>query len=228
MALIGDSHAQHLAFGVRERFVETAENPIALVSGGCYPVMTGGREHGDFMQCSQDFIDKAFTYVLESDEIEKVILSGYGVWELLRRRAHEPELLEPSEIKTRQAMLLAGMQETVGRLLASGKKVLLIADNPELMGNPAHCSTKTADWFGKCPLRLARRDVDLSLKEMDQIIQDLQSVHPTLEVFDPRSVFCDEDFCYSGTPEESWYRDYDHVTPAGSIRIINAALQGFE
>ncbi|WP_306121161.1 acyltransferase family protein [Roseovarius sp. MMSF_3359] len=223
-AIIGDSHAQHLAFGIREVFADTTENPIIFVSGGCFPVVTKGREIDGFMQCAQDFIDKSIAYAIEDQGIKQVVLSGYGVWELLRRRAHEPEHLDPAEIEQRQALLLEGLQETVGRLLASGKQVLLISDNPEMIHSPVHCSTRAAGWFGKCPLRLAREDVDRSLREMDQIIEKLKLSHPELHVHDPRAVFCDAEFCYSGTAAQSWYRDHDHLTPAGAVRLVEDAV----
>ncbi len=228
MAVIGDSHAQHLASGIRDALAESPENPIIFVSGGCFPVMTGGREYDGFMQCADDFIDKSLAYTLENDGIGKVVLSGYGVWELLKQRAHDDPYLSQPEIDTRQALLLEGMRATVGKLLAAGKKVLLISDNPELMVNPAHCSTRAAGWFGNCPQRLPRSDVDDSLREMDQILRDLQTFHPNLAVFDPRTVFCDAAFCYSGDPQDSWYRDHDHLTPAGSVRLMQPALRGFD
>ncbi len=224
VAVIGDSHAQHLAFGIREVFDGTGENPIIFVSGGCFPVLTQGREFDGFMQCAQDFIDKSVAYVLEDQGIQRVILSGYGVWELLRRRAHEPETLDPAEIEMRQALLLEGLRETVGQLQAAGKHVLLISDTPEMIDNPTHCSTRAAGWFGKCPFRLSRGDVDRSLREMDQIIKDLKASHPALEVYDPREVFCDIEFCYSGAPAQNWYRDHDHLTPAGAVRLVEGAL----
>ena len=227
LAIIGDSHAQHLVFGVRKALAETSENPIAFVSGGCYPVITQGREFENFMQCNQDFIDRSFAYTLENEKITKVILSGYGVWELLRKRAHDRAYLKPAEIELRQALMLEGMRKTVEMLLAGGKKVMLITDSPEMIANPAHCSTKTAGWFGQCPYRISRSDVDASMKEMDQIIRELQNDHPALVVFDPRSVLCDENYCYSGRPHENWYRDHDHFTPAGSEIVINSALPHF-
>lgn len=66
------------------------------------------------------------------------------------------------------------------------------------------------------------------LREMDQVIKDLQDFHPELEVFDPRSVFCDAEYCYSGAPGENWYRDRDHLTPTGSIKLVDQALRGFD
>ena len=227
LAVIGDSHALHLASGVRQLYANSSENPIAFVGGGCYPVMTQGRELEGFMQCPKDFIDKSFAYALENEEISRVVLSGYGTWELLRTRAHSSRTLDQATIEIRQAMLLDGMRKTVGMLLGSGKKVLLITDSPEMLENPSHCSTLAASWSGRCPHRVPRSEVDNRLKEMDQVIEDLQKIHPELEVFDPRSVLCDDDYCYSGAPGENWYRDRDHLTPTGSIKLVEQALREF-
>ncbi|WP_299844540.1 acyltransferase family protein [uncultured Roseovarius sp.] len=227
LAIIGDSHAGHLATGLKAILDASDENPLVLLSPGCYPAITQPNEYERFLKCENNFIDKAITYVSQKPSIKKVILSGYGNLELHKYKVHQTQKLDPAETEIREGLLLNGLREAVGLLLSSGKKLRLISENPEMIDHPAHCSTKLARWLGTCPQRVALSDVNARATQIDRIIRGVKDFHPKLEVFDPRSVLCDAEFCYSGSTEKNWYQTRDHLTPAGSIKLVKEALKGF-
>ena len=227
LAIIGDSHAGHLASGLKKALSDSNENPLVLLSPGCYPATTQPNEFERFLKCDKDFIDKALAHVSQDPGIKRVIFSGYGNLELHKYKVHQTHKLDPAETEIRENLLLNGLRDSVGIMLTAGKKLMLISDNPEMIEHPAHCSTKFARWLGICPQRVALSDVNVRAEHMDRIISDLQEFYPALQVFDPRSVLCDEEFCYSGSEETNWYQTRDHLTPAGSVELVERALRNF-
>ena len=227
LAVVGDSHAGHLATGLKKVYQGTADNPMILLSPGCYPAISQPNESEHFLNCDQDFIDKALAHISNESGISKVILSGFGNMELHNYGAHQNQKQEPEAAKIRKSLMRKGLREAVQVLLQSSKKLMLISDNPEMIEHPAHCSIRLARWFGTCPRRIPLSVVNERAREINQIISSVRNAFPALLVFDPQSVFCDGECCYSGTRENNWYQTRDHLTPAGSIALVERALDGF-
>ena len=226
-AVIGDSHAGHLASGIRELYDGSAENPLILLSGGCYPTISRDTGVDGFMDCEQGFMDKAIIHVLADPRIGKVVLSGYGNLELLGYQAYQDQTITAPELAARQRQLLDGLRETVGLLISGGKQVRFITDTPEMTEHPAHCSSRFARVFGTCPHKVARSEVDERSQPMSEIVTQLQEAFPALEVVDGNTVLCDESYCYSGSTEVNWYQNRHHLTPAGSELLVKEVFRDF-
>lgn len=227
LVIVGDSHAGHLASGLRHIYADTDENPLVLLSGGCYPTLTRDTPYDSFMRCDQGFMDRALAHIGTLDSVDRIVMSGYGNRQLLRYKPHLSFSLDPSEIAARQALLRDGLTETIETLLATGKRLRFISDTPEMVEHPAYCSTRFAQYLTACPRRVSRADVDARAKPMDEIVAHLRNTFPSLEIFDGRSVFCDAEVCVSGTRDTNWFQTRNHLTPAGSIKLVQDALKGF-
>ncbi|WP_306113174.1 MULTISPECIES: acyltransferase family protein [unclassified Roseovarius] len=227
MAVIGDSHAGHLASGIREFYEGSDENVLILLSGGCYPTVSRATDSEDFMQCEQGFMDKAIAHVIADPDIAKVIVSGYGNLELLGNQAFHGTDFAASDVPGRQELLTDGLIETIGGLMGAGKKVLFITDNPEMIEHPAHCSTRFASLLGTCPHKVSQSEFEERSQPMNAVTARVQAAFPDLQVVDGKTVFCDGSYCYSGSAEANWYQNRHHLTPTGSLMLVEHALGGF-
>ena len=225
--VVGDSHAGHLASGLRARYADTDENPMVLLSGGCYPTVSRDTPYKNFMTCDQDFMDKAIAYVIDLEAVKRVVISGYGNLEILRFKPHHGITLEPDELDARQALLQEGLHETISLFLEAGKRLLFLSDTPEFFDHPAQCSTRFAAFTGTCPRYVPRTEVDDRSVRIDAIVETLPQAFPDLEIFDGRSAFCDDTVCVSGTETTNWFQTHNHLTPAGSIMLVEKAFQDF-
>lgn len=227
MAVIGDSHAGHLAQGIRKRYAGTDENVMILLSGGCYPTTSRDTGFPRFMECEQDFMDKAIPYLAAHPDIPKIMVAGYGNLELLGNEAyHGQEGLAPN-LPLRQALLTEGLIETIGMFVDAGKKVRYITDNPEMLENPAHCSARFASFIETCPHKVDQQAFEERSKPMTAVLAEVQAAIPELEIVDGKAVFCDGTYCYSGTSDTSWYQHHHHLTPAGGILLVEDVFRDF-
>lgn len=227
LAVIGDSHAGHLASGLRQYFEGSDENILILLSGGCYPTLSRDTGLDDFMNCEQGFMDKAIPHIAANPDITRVIVSGYGNLELLGNQAFHGADFAALDVPGRQELLTGGLIETIGLLSDAGKTVLFITDNPEMIEHPAHCSTRFASLLGTCPHQVSQRAFEVRSQPMNAVVADLQAAFSDLMVADGKSVFCDGTYCYSGSAEANWYQNRHHLTPVGSMMLVEHALRGF-
>lgn len=109
LAIIGDSHAEHLFIGVAES--------LPLDNVVFYPT-------GDMPFTSNKQLDKTFNYVLNEPSINAVMLNA--IW------ARKVELSKFSDWKR-------DLNETVDRLTSAGKTVYLIDDVPDFSFQPSRC-----------------------------------------------------------------------------------------
>lgn len=109
LAIIGDSHAEHLFIGVAESL--PSDNVVF------YPT-------GDMPFVSNKQLEKTFSYVLHEPSINAVMLNA--VW------VRKVELAKFSEWKN-------DLQATVDELTSAGKTVYLIDDVPDFSFQPSRC-----------------------------------------------------------------------------------------
>jgi hypothetical protein len=74
VAVIGDSHAGHLAPGLREAVGNRPENLVVMFHAGCYPFYSTETDGEKHFKCAGDLIDNALNYAVRSSTIRTIVL----------------------------------------------------------------------------------------------------------------------------------------------------------
>ena len=148
------------------------------------------------------------------------MLSGYGLLELTGHRADEHKNITSSDLENRSEQLYSDLEQTVLGIIMSGKRVVIISDNPELLDDPKICrySTHKAE---ECDVKVERSIVNERLKVINSIYDRLKSKITDMTILNPASAFCDSKYCYASGNGSIWYQSTDHLTPSGARRLFN-------
>jgi peptidoglycan/LPS O-acetylase OafA/YrhL len=128
------------------------------------------------------------------------------------------------DIQSKTKAFNVGLSSAVKALQASGKRVVIVIDNPELPYFPKKCLARNLLPAGDC--RIPRAAVDQREYRERLLIADVAARHPGVVVFDPTSVFCNRDFCSPLKNGFLLYTDSHHLGQSGSS-VVTAAFLGF-
>jgi hypothetical protein len=220
LAILGDSHAgQYLVEGLEQLFPDEVLMGLGYVR--CLPFAYDGFMNEGCQRVRAgvlDFLDK-------QSSIKTVIITGYwaylmaGDFEMHAdrwRRARQPTAEQVASFQRNAQLFLS-------RVLASGKRVILMRDVPDLDFDPRQC-------FDVRPLRLApaQRVRDCWIDEAgyrqraqraEQALDELLARFPAVETFDPRPLLCRDGRCHASDGALPLYYDGDHLNPHGA-RIV--------
>ena len=233
VALIGDSHANSLYPGLRAALAEKGEGLLHLGAPGCAPLLDTDLVRG------QDRVDRdcmgmvnhLINSVASHPTVAIVALAmrgprhmygtGFGPVEASMKRKEIRWLGAPPGAGLAE-MFGGALGATVERLLAAGKRVVIVADWPELGFDPRACLNLRPVQFarpepGRCVVSLAAAQE--RNREFRALLASLQSRHPGLQVFDPWPLLCDELACQALQQTAPLYRDNNHLSVLGSSLI---------
>ena len=237
--LVGDSHADHLFFGLATRLGSRISNDT---SPGCIPFFNVDRYDSRFApgRCAQLMNDTLERFI-DDDAKKTIILSTMGPVYLDNTpfRGKEPERVEGQNviltnepgISDRWLIFERGMRDTLARLTsAPGKKVVFVIDVPELGVEERFCdvSGKSVQVFGKRvqvrspdydQCRIPRAEFDERAMRYHQLVHDVVDDFPSVSVLDPTALFCDAEHCYGYEGQRRLYRDTDHLSEYGSYLV---------
>ncbi len=235
VALLGDSHANALAPGLRAKVEESGAALTQITKASCLPLLGYAEDIADrpahFAQCLE-FQDKAFRRVMEDRSIDTVILAGF--W----------SAVETAPLRARDGRLaglpLEGLKEALGATITAlekaGKKVVLVQDVPLFAFDPY------ARFVGdRIPLRRAAEQAlrsgvtadsagQLNADALSQalkpdasmaVVQAVAMSHPAVLLVDPRSGLCAGPACRYAAEGKLYYLDWQHLTPDGAHAAVN-------
>jgi len=118
-------------------------------------------------------------------------------------------------------MFAAAFRNTVLRLSASGKNVVIFVDWPELDFNPRSCLPRPVAVFSHVrPLcGVPRSQVDARNRAYREAIFKMKREFSGLRVFDPFPYLCDSRACYAMQAGHLLYQDDNHLSAAGSAYL---------
>lgn len=234
--LIGDSHAVSLYPGMRDMLQATPENVFHLGRGGCVPffdVDSFDRKNDEASRHHCKTIsNQALTIAETNSSIHTVILASRGPLYLsgkgfflndygdekahdrLLKSAHHPEFEDQYQIWD------MAMRETLDRLLAKGKRVVFVLDNPELGFDPKSC-VDSRPWRltsqqVRQPCAVPRKDFDERNQKYRELVAAVLKDYPTVKVFDAAAQLCDTEWCWAMKDGQMLYRDDDHLSLDGA------------
>ncbi len=229
--LIGDSHAAALYRGLASAYAQHSQTLMNLGEAGCAPFYDtesyalGMREERD----CRPIVNRMLDFAVSTPSVRTIILSVRGPMHMLGADFGEdatgaPEMLswDGAPKNSSQAdVFAAAFENTVRRLSATGKNVVLFVDWPELGFDPRSCLPRPEPLFSRVrPLcGVPRAQVDARNRAYRQVIFNLKNEFSGLRVFDPFPYLCDSAACYAMQAGHLLYRDDNHLSAAGSIYL---------
>jgi hypothetical protein len=224
---IGDSHAFFNSMGLIDYFAKSNQNFSIIYQGGCLPYFDIQIFRGEKETCSDNMRD-ALNFAIQSNEINTVLLMSRGSWYIhggelnSKQDTFKISILNNESIKNRSEIFYTGLHNTISKILESGKKVILVVDNPELGFNPKHCSKSrpyyiTDNYNADCTQPIT--DLDEYDKAYNEIIQKVRNEYPMMEIYDIPKYLCDNEKCFAKINSTILYSDKNHLSAAGSKYI---------
>lgn len=228
--LIGDSHAGHLATGLRKQSIAKDINIAILLYPACFPffpVLSDGKE---YFSCSHDFIKNSLEYAIMTPSIKVVLLSGYAGLVLHQARLYsEEKKISKDAFDSNVVAFEAGMNATLEKLERAGKKVVYIVDNPELIDDPASCVDRHVPFVSPhCDLDLPRKNVMERNSAHYRLLENYKARHPNLIIASIPDALCTESVCRGVIDGMLLYASRDHLSPAGSEYVVNRIWPAIE
>lgn len=244
IAIWGDSHATPLVPPVAERAEDLGKRVKMLVYTNCLPVF--GYTRSDDTDCGR-FNNNVKDYVIGNDDVEMVIMLGRypfqlngevfdnregGVEDNSAIKAistrHADGLIESDE--TRVDVIGDLIKQTVGQLIADGKRVVLVYPVPEVGWDTPYLLAKESIYGVErnAPLstsyQVFKERVATSYRQLSKVTE-----HPNLLRVIPEDLFCNtylEDRCAAQLDEGLLYYDYDHLSRLGATLVVEHIFTG--
>lgn len=228
IALLGDSHANALFYGVAHHYERLGKGVVNFSLPGC-PMLYGisARQADGIDTCER--AGRILDYVKASTTITDVILHTRGPFYTSGRGFGEAEsrawvnLVDTKEgVADNQKVYLAALDRTLESLIEASKRITIILDVPELGFDPRKC-------FQSRPLSIlavSTQRCSVPIEEFQSrnadYLRDLMYIlarFPSIEVKDPASLFCDRRSCRVNVENKILYRDSGHLSYEGSIWV---------
>ncbi|WP_130834202.1 acyltransferase family protein [[Erwinia] mediterraneensis] len=226
VALVGDSHAAALRTSVANYAQRRNKALFQLTKASCPFLLgttrdvTGRPAHAH--QCTT--FNNSVMRTLLSDRIDEVVITAY--WTAGMEKARGKGYLAPynPQLNNLQA-LKAGMDKVVARLLAAGKKVMIIEDAPSLAIDPLRYSNNRhiplrrqlnallTAWNGESPVMERTHLVHFPAREIDTLLESYRQ--PGVRVVSLRKNLCSEQGCLISARGLPVYYDDNHLSPHG-------------
>jgi peptidoglycan/LPS O-acetylase OafA/YrhL len=220
--LIGDSHSNHLWPGLNEALPGKVVN---LFLSGCAPFPDLDVNHNG--QCPNR-VAKIYEYIERQQKRTTIIIagfhllyySGYGVGRDPRRMTIRYRDL------TGKNAYLASLEAALRRLTDQGRRVVFVADFPELGFDPITCFDDLLSRLGgrlaRSPCAIPRESHEARRSDFINRLAPILKKFPTVVLFDPLEALCDDRFCWGMRGETFLYRDGDHLSFQGSRAVATA------
>ncbi|MBA4267249.1 MAG: hypothetical protein C0453_19400, partial [Comamonadaceae bacterium] len=234
VAIVGDSHAGHLASGIAHQLRGRQTPVLARVRAGCFPMYDRIAPGMEDFACRHALMNGILDEVIAMPSVHTVVLSGYGVLRINGDRGVPPAgapdgIFHNSQtdefIRARAERFDHALDYTLNKLQASGKRVVFVIDVPELNFNPRQCtqmrplSLHAGKQRTVCEVN--RTDADERSHYYRQAVENARFKHPQVRFVDSWEAFCNDRTCSAQQDGRLLYSSRDHLSPAGSRFLMD-------
>jgi peptidoglycan/LPS O-acetylase OafA/YrhL len=219
--VIGDSHAGHLASGLHDLFASSPTNVAVLLHAGCFPVFSTRTDRGDHFTCPDQAIDRALKTAISSSDTKVVVLAGYANFHVLGARFPDVPSMSPADILDNAKTLERALDATLVELERAHKRVVFVVDVPEIEKEPRICLDRGLPLVEhRCSIDIARSRVEERSRYTLDVVHRLAAAHPLVRFVSGIDILCDQSTCRGSEAGTLLYASRDHLTPAGSRRVV--------
>lgn len=221
VALIGDSHAHHLAHGLNNIL---DKNFLLIGQAGTPPVRGLLCLKHEKKKDTSFMMEKAIDIVSNNPSIQTVILSAR--WDLFTYFKHIPYLwrgLNPEE--DRYVVLELFLTKLLEEFTLKGKRIILLLDIPQNPLDPKKCLSSR-------PFMPSSINCSFSIQhhykidgKTNDVIKQVVSKFPSVILLDSSEAICPNNLCFTAKNDKVLYHDESHLTEDGSIMVVRDLLE---
>jgi hypothetical protein len=238
--LIGDSHAAVLYDGLAPTYENRSVTLMNLGQAGCVPLYnTRTFSSDEHEKDCKERVNRMLEFAAGAPSVHTIILSSRGP------RYMSGEGFGPAEADAapKRIIWLGGtagtpqpemyeqaLRHTISFLTATGKRLVLFLDWPELGFDPRSCLPRPVALFSRprAVCAVARDQVDARNRAYRELLFGLQREFPGLKVFDPMPFLCDSSACYAMKDGHLLYSDDNHVSIAGAAYLAQNYFENMQ
>jgi peptidoglycan/LPS O-acetylase OafA/YrhL len=233
--VIGDSHANHLYPGLKNYYAAKNQNVANLGVGVCLPFLNLATPNNG-QKCLPP-ITQILNEAISNPSVHTVILAGY--WRSYVNSGFQFELANHPKLamkldsdgacksvscQTAQHKIIAtAIEETVSRLTAANKHVILFFDVAKLDFEPRGCVRRKIAWSEEINNRIYNNTCEVTAPSGNVVEQEFARIAASslnaknlIQVFNPRDYLCVESQCMAMRNNRMLYRDNNHLSTQGS------------
>lgn len=220
IALIGDSHAHHLAFGLKKNL----NKQFLLIGHSGTPPINGIISLSHEKSSKKPLMEKALDIVINDPNINTVILSAR--WHYFVNSKKGTFLLLDYKNENKLLVLEKQLKQSISELVRHKKKVILVLDVPHIPLNPKNCikSRPFQENTGICTFREDQRMTNDD--KINGVIRNVAKEFSSVTVVDASKAMCHQGVCFIGNSVNSiYYHDDNHLTDKGSDLVAKEVLR---
>ncbi|SFS85886.1 Peptidoglycan/LPS O-acetylase OafA/YrhL, contains acyltransferase and SGNH-hydrolase domains [Succinivibrio dextrinosolvens] len=240
IAVIGDSHAYVLSFGLTELLKNTDDGLVRLAVTGQPPLFNLRRKNQPDFENSYLAVKEGYDYIFNDDKIKTVVLAQYpALWYDERVDHSVPyyvcmygiEDVTDAKEQNKSVLLERALRETLDALKEHNKKVIIVKDNPEFFFDPTVCATRPYNLMfnlnikDKCFPKRAELEKNEMRSWFNNIMEKVAADYDNVSIIDAFDSLCDKDTCPIVKDGQLLYKDDDHVSNEGSRLLAKDILK---
>ena len=218
--LIGDSHANHLYPGLKDKPSITGGNLLNLSIGSCLHFINNSKNiFVNQKRHCQSLVDKEIKEAINIPSVHRVFLAGFWNMYLEQKKGKIIQIFSQKKMPNKIKDFEESMRETLVALSNANKEIIFVMDVPELSFSPKNCLPRPWRISGKLvrePCAISRTDFDNQSKIYKDIVTKVLTDFPKVKVLDPTDLFCDNQYCWAMKSGKLLYRDSNHLNEYGS------------
>lgn len=229
--IFGDSHAEHLVFGLQKLISEkNIKLGVNAFAGSCqipfYNFVSGLKLSNSSLQNTENLLkmrqeaskllDSAFVDSLENPHAKYYVLAHNPICSYFQGIQDKSNLNNSDTL----SLYEVGARRTLDLLRKYNKQVIFILDNPSLPINPSGCRVRPF-FFNKetCSFPRDFYDSNVAYRTYNNIIKNLAKEYDNVQYIDLSAYLCDKSNCYISISGLNLYRDDNHLNYDGSFFI---------
>jgi peptidoglycan/LPS O-acetylase OafA/YrhL len=219
--VMGDSHAYAALPAFRALANEQDFRAIGISDSGCPPLLGIEPLRGDQNETNCARLNRRLLDLARKERPETVYLVARWTYYTAfgQYLKDETDAGYPENYRGRLTLLRDALQKTVAAFSETGARVVILAQVPMQKYSPREVY-KQAYLSGNQALV---HNLSVSKKDHMDLQKDVLTAFNMISnavVLDPTNVFCGDDKCEIGTPENSLYSDIDHLSISGAARLV--------
>ncbi|MEN9671293.1 MAG: hypothetical protein RL018_1570, partial [Pseudomonadota bacterium] len=229
--LIGDSHAQAIFGGFSELYKKHNTRLQLRAGAACPPFYDLTVQHIGHAEECKDVMNGFLDEAIKDDTIKTVILTSRGPLYLTGRGFGDGDAIflkikskfaNPKSDEDYSDVYADAMTRTLSMLTNANKRVIFIVDAPEMGFAPELCVDvrpfKLID-NKKTTCGIKKEVFDKRNASYLTIIAAQAQAFPQVKFLYPSKHLCDDQFCYAKKDGIIFYRDDDHLSYEGGLKM---------
>ncbi|MFV8819957.1 acyltransferase family protein [Haliea sp. E17] len=221
IAVLGDSHSNNLFYALAHRFAGEG-GVLRLGRGGCPPLLGVETRRDGAPDTCREVVAAHVDFAARAAGIETVYLVSMSRYVQPGEQRYRLRVPGHPDLAANGDAYRFGLQATIDRLRAAGKQVVLVFDWPGVVFDPRSCVELRPFRFSggvREECSIPRRQFLADQSAYRDLLAGVLSDNPDLAWWDAAAPFCDEQTCWIRKDDVMWYRDTNHLSPAGNRHL---------